>query len=219
MKERVEPKVARMVADPNSHINFMKMEVPFYPQKWDLPQWQKLGFESFEDAQYWEKSSCGILCLKMAIDGFLLAQAKPLSPSIAEYIKKGIEIGAYKDSVGWSHDGLVRLAKEFGFSAVNREGASAAELRESLQQNSLSILSIKWGFEERRSLKEKILFWKKFGGHLALAVGFEDEGKKLKGFYVHHTSRRPEYNWQYRFLPLQKFERGFTGRCIMIKPS
>lgn len=195
----------------------MKMEVPFYPQKWNLSEWQKLGFESFEDAKYWEKSSCGILCLKMAIDGFLSAQAKPLSPSIAEYIKKGVEIGAYKDSVGWSHNGLARLAKEFGFSADNREDVSVAELREALKQNFLSIISIKWAFEDYRSLKEKILFWKKFGGHLALAIGFEDEEGKLKGFYVHHTSLRPEYNWQAKFLPLEKFEQGFTGRCIMIK--
>ncbi len=195
----------------------MKMEVPFYPQKWNLSEWQKLGFENFEDARYWEKSSCGILCLKMAIDGFLSAQVKPLSPSIAEYIKKGIEIGAYKNSVGWSHNGLARLAKEFGFSADNREGVSPAELRKALKQNFLAIISIKWAFEDYRSLKEKILFWKKFGGHLALAIGFENEEEKLKGFYVHHTSLRPEYNWQSKFLPLEKFEQGFTGRCIMIK--
>jgi hypothetical protein len=25
----------------------MKMDVPFYPQKWNLSEWQKLGFESF----------------------------------------------------------------------------------------------------------------------------------------------------------------------------
>lgn len=193
------------------------MEVPFYSQKWDLSQWQKLGFENFEDAKYWEKSSCGILCLKMAIDGFLLTQAKPLSPSIAEYIKKGLEIDAYKDSVGWSHNGLARLAKEFGFSADNREGVGAAELREALKQNFLPIISIKWAFEDYRSLKEKVLFWKKFGGHLALAIGFEDEEGKLKGFYAHHTSLRPEYNWQAKFLPLEKFEQGFIGRCIMIK--
>ncbi|MDE1988772.1 MAG: C39 family peptidase [Patescibacteria group bacterium] len=195
----------------------MKREVPFYPQKWDLSQWQKLGFESFEDARYWEKSSCGILCLKMAIDGFLSARAKPLSPSIAQYIKEGVKIGAYKDSVGWSHNGLVQLARESGFSGINRENINAAELREALKQNFLPIVSIKWAFKNHKSLKEKILFWKKFGGHLALVVGFEEENGNLKGFYIHHTSLRPEYNWQYKFLPLQKFEQGFTNRCVIIK--
>jgi hypothetical protein len=196
----------------------MKIEVPFYPQKWDLSQWKSLGFESFEDAKYWEKSSCGILCLKMAIDAFLHLKAEHLSLSIAQYIKKGIEIGAYKDSTGWSHGGLVRLAKEFGFSGINRENVSVIELREALKQNFLPIISIKWAFENYKTLKEKILFWKKIGGHLALVVGFEEENGKLTGFYVHHTSLRPEYNWQYKFLPLEKFEHGFTGRCVYIKP-
>lgn len=195
----------------------MKIEVPFYPQKWDLSQWQKLGFESFKTAQRWEKSSCGILCLKMAIDSSLLAKVKPLSPLIADYIKRGVEIGAYKNSVGWKHDGLVRLAKKFRFSAENREHVSPTELCEMLKQNSLPIISIKWAFEDRKSLKEKILFWKKFGGHLALVVGFEEENGKLTGFYVHHTSLILEYNWQYKFLSLEKFKKGFTGRCIIIK--
>lgn len=195
----------------------MKMKVPFYSQKWDLSQWQELGFESYEDAKYWERSSCGILCLKMAMDGFLLAENKSLSFSVAQYIKKGVEIGAYKDSVGWSHDGLVCLANELGFCAVSREVISAIELREALKQNFLLIISIKSAFTDKKSLKEKILFWKKFGGHLALVVGFEDENDELKGFYVHHTSISLERNWPDKFISLARFKQGFTGRCIMIR--
>lgn len=196
----------------------MKIEVPFYPQEWDLSRWRELGFKSFEDAKYWEKSSCGILCLKMAIDAFLLVQTKPLSPSIFEYIKNGTEIGAYKDSVGWIHQGLVQLAKEFGFSAQSYKNISLAELSNALKQNFLPIISIKWAFENHKSLKERILFWKKVGGHLALMVGFEEDDEGIKGFYVHHTSLLPEYNWQYKFIPVEIFEKGFTGRCVLIKP-
>lgn len=196
----------------------MKREVPFYPQKWDLDRWQDLGFESFEDARYWEKSSCGTLCLKMAIDAFLSDQAEPSSFSIKEYIKKGVEIGAYEDSTGWSHDGLVRLANELGFSAIRRGNIGVAELREALGKGYLPIVSIKWAFEGRRTLKEKILFWKKVGGHLALVVGFKGE-KEPEGFFVHHTSIRPAYNWPNKYLPVAEFERGFTGRCIFVKPK
>lgn len=196
----------------------MKMEVPFYQQKWDLSQWRNLGFENFEDAQYWEKSSCGILCLKMAIDAFLQLKYQPISPSIAEYIQKGIKIGAYKDSTGWNHSGLAQLATEFSFSGINLKNVSVTKLREALKQNFLPIISIKWAFKNYKTLKEKILFWKKFGGHLALIVGFEEENGRLTGFYVHHTSILPEYNWPYKFFPLQNFEQGFTGRCILIKP-
>jgi hypothetical protein len=196
----------------------MKMEVPFYSQKWDLGRWQELGFESFEDAEYWERSSCGILCLKMAIDAFLLNQDRPFSPSIDKYIRKGVEMGAYHDSTGWSHDGLVRLANEFGFSAIRRGNVGAAELQKALEEGYLPIVSIKWAFDGRRTLQEKILFWKKVGGHLALVVGFEGS-ENPEGFHVHHTSIRSAYNWPDRYLTVAEFEKGFTGRCILIKPN
>jgi hypothetical protein len=196
----------------------MKTAMPFYSQKWELDQWQELGFESFEEAEYWERSSCGVLCLKMAIDAFLSEQGRPSSPSIDEYIRKGVEIGAYEDSTGWSHDGLVRLANEFGFFATRHGNVSAAELQKALEEGCLPIVSIRWAFERSRSLKEKILFWKKVGGHLALVIGFKG-GEKLEGFFIHHTSIRPAYNWPSRYFPVAEFKRGFTGRCICIKPK
>jgi hypothetical protein len=199
-------------------IVFMKIKVPFYPQKWDLSRWQKLGFESYQDAEYWEKSSCGILCLKMAIDSFLIAKSEPLSPSISDYIKKGVEIDAYKDSVGWDHAGLANLSKEFGFLAIVCGGMGVDEIREALKNNFLPIISIKWAFRDNKSLKEKILFWRKYGGHLALVAGYKEVGGLVEGFYIHHTSIIPEYNWQYEYVPLKKFELGFTGRSIIVKP-
>jgi hypothetical protein len=203
--------------DTSDGISFIRKNVPFYSQKWNLDDWQKLGFKSYEDAKYWEISSCGVLSLKMAIDGFLLEQGEPLSPSISEYIKKGVALGAYTDALGWSHSGLVRLAEAFGATAVARQNVTPDELREALKNNYLPIISIKWAFESTKSLKEKIFFWKKVGGHLALVVGFDEDEGGVNGFCVHHTSETEEYNWQYKFLPLDKFKQGFTGRCIMIK--
>ncbi|MFA6252834.1 MAG: hypothetical protein WCV69_01010 [Patescibacteria group bacterium] len=153
----------------------------------------------------------------MAIDGFLAMQAKPLSPSIIEYIKKGIEFGAYKDSSGWSHGGLVRLAQEYGFQATTQCNVDSVQLGEALKQNCLPIISIKWAFEDYKPLRERIFFWKRFGGHLALIVGFEGNIENIKGFYVNHTSIIPDYNWQYKFIELEKFKAGFTGRCIIVK--
>ena len=196
------------------------MNVPFYPQRWDLPNWKKLGFKNREDAQYWQDSSCGILCLKMAMDGYLIAESKPLSPSIAKIIQKGVKIGAYDDSVGWSHQGLVRLAKEFGFSANNYVKSDDADIKETLENDALAIVSIKWAFKNKKSLKEKVLFWKKYGGHLALVIGYkENNDGNLEGFYVHHTSTTDTYNWEKRFIPVEEFKQGFTSRFITIKPQ
>jgi len=192
-------------------------EVPFYSQKWNLSKWRELGFSSYEKAQYWEKSCCGVLCLKMALDAYLIRKGQEIAPSIAEIIKKGLELNAYTHALGWSHDGLIRLAESFGFTAKPFDNLKISELAESVRNNNLSIVSIKVAFNNNRTLKEKIFFWKKYGGHLALVIGVEEANGKIAGFYVHHTSIRQEYNWRGRFIALDDFIKGFTGRGLAVR--
>lgn len=196
----------------------MKNPVPFYPQKWDLDKYQEFGFKTKAEAEKWEDSSCGILCLKMAIDYSLTKQNKPLSPTIAEYITKGLKLDAYIDPIGWSHDGLIKLANSFNFTATRQENILPNNLRQALDNGYLPIISIKWAFVNNKNWKERLLFWKKFGGHLALIIGYElDQNSNLTGFYVHHTSIRQEYNWPNKLIDLDTFQTGFTGRCILLK--
>mgnify|MGYP001604282772 CR=1 FL=1 len=190
----------------------IKHKTPFYSQKWNLNDWQRLGFKSYKDAEYWEKSSCAILCLKMVLDSVYPQNAS----SIHSLIKQGVEMGAYTDKTGWSHSGIVKLAEHYKFKAVASEKLKPENIKKALQEGSCVIVSIKWAFENYKTLKEKILFWKKYGGHLALVVGYKEENNKLEGFYVHHTSIKPEYNWENRFIPLDKFIGGFTGRGIVV---
>lgn len=193
-------------------------EVPFYSQKWNLDDWKDLGFKDRADAEYWEKSSCGILCLKMAIDAFRLKQREEISFSVSEYIARGVALGSYRDDVGWGHDGLIILARTFGCEATRRERLSAEGLVKALESGYLPIISIKWAFQPRRSWRERMFFWKKQGGHLALVVGYEkDTHGTLQGFRVHHTSIREEYNWPNRCIPLDAFIQGFTGRAVFVR--
>ncbi|MFH0852345.1 MAG: hypothetical protein V1845_01975 [bacterium] len=195
----------------------IKKSVPFYSQKWDVSEWQKLGFDNYQNAEYWEKSSCGILCLKMAIDFFLMKKGEEMSQSVADYIKVGLELNAYTDSEGWNHNGLVKIANRFGFKG-SAKNVKIKGLQNMLKSNALPIISIKWAFKNNKSLKERIIFWRKVGGHLALVTGFEeDEGHALKGFYVHHTSILLEYNWQHKFIQLEQFKGAFTGRCVEVR--
>ncbi len=197
-----------------------KYNVPFYSQKWNLHDWKRLGFKSYKDAQYWEVSSCGILCLKMATDAFLSSRSEPLSPSVASIIKLGVEINAYDKDAGWRHEGIVRLADKLGFSAYTQNPVKNMELCQLLRDGDLAIVSVKSAFRTKKSPKEKILFWRKYGGHLALVIGYkEDESGKLEGFYIHHTSAVHENNWPKKLIPLKVFNQGFTRRAVIIKRS
>lgn len=193
-------------------------EVPFYPQKWDLNDWASLGFKDFQEAEYWQRSSCGVLTLKMAVDYFRKAQDRPLSSPLIEYIKKGQELGAYTDELGWNHAGLVKLAKLFGMQAFNETQVSLDRLRELLEQGYLVIFSLKVGFVNKKSLRERIIFWKKRGGHLALALAYEEQNSQ-PGFIVHHTSIREPLNWRAKFIDLKTFKQGFVGNVIAVRVS
>ncbi len=194
----------------------MKLSVPFYSQSWNLDEYEKLGYQSREEAEYWQRSCCGILCIKMAMDSFLAEQNKPLTPSIKKLIDSGVARGFYDDRSGWTHQGLVSMIQGFGFTAVSKN-LSVDELVGGLEKNHLAIVSIKWAFQNRKTLKEKILFWKKYGGHLGLVFGFEKKDGEITGFYVHHTSKISEQNWQARFVPIKIFIGGYTGRGIIVQ--
>src|SRR3989338_4228566 len=131
----------------------MITHVPFYSQHLDLSNWKELGFQSEDDARYWQESSCGILCLKMAIDSF---RPDLVHNRVIDYIKQGERIGAYSHGTGWSHAGLVKLAKSFGVEAVNKEHLTLDELKKYLELGYLPTVSIKWAFLNTKTLREKI---------------------------------------------------------------
>jgi len=180
-------------------------DVPLYSQSWDLDNWKKLGFKSRDEAEYWEKSCCGILCIN-EIASFL----NKTSYSTVKLIEQGQKLGGYSDKHGWSHDGLVKLATELGLKA-DRKSQTLNDLKIALDDGRLPIISIKWAFKPTKSVKEKLFFWKKYGGHLAVVVGYND-----KGFYVNHTSKIAEQNWKARLIPYDRFEAGYTGRAILV---
>ncbi len=184
--------------------------VPFHPQKWDLSTWKQMGYLNEDDARYWEKSCCGILCLQMAFEYYF---GKKINTRAL--IEEGRALNGYTDATGWSHAGLVTLAKDHGVLA-DSVSVSPQQIASEIELGSLVIISIKWGFRSDKTARERVLFWKKYGGHLALVIGVKKTEEKLEGFYVHHTSIREGYNWESRFVSVEDFQKGYTGRAIIL---
>lgn len=122
---------------------FMKTyEVPFHPQYWDLDRWESMGFGGRKEAEYWQESSCGILCLRMALEGLGIVQDMP----IVDLVRSGTGMGAYTHETDWSHDGLCRLAERFGAKAFSRGNLRPSDLKAYLDSGKLPIVSIRWAF-------------------------------------------------------------------------
>ncbi len=87
----------------------MQLSVPYFSQISDITK---------ED---WRDRACTIANLKMVLEYYASNGSTPAVPSIDELIEEGTEIHAYDPAVGWSHEGVVRLARNHGVNAYAQE--------------------------------------------------------------------------------------------------
>jgi len=192
------------------------MNVPFYPQDWDSARYGEFGLAGEAECDYWKKSACGVLCLKMAAEAF----DGPNKP-VAFYIEKGLQRQAYSDKFGWKHAGLVRLAKDFGMDGIHQERMEVSHIKNYIDQKCLVIVSIPTAFRpKQKTWQQKLLFWRKTGGHLCLVRGYDlDQSGIMIGLRVNHTSVNSEWNWENKLVPVKIFEKYFTGRGVVLWPE
>ena len=73
--------------------------VPFYSQFTDI------------SATEWQKVGCGIASLAMLIDYYT-----PGEITVNDLLNEGIAANAYESNAGWSHEGLIGLARNYGLT-------------------------------------------------------------------------------------------------------
>lgn len=83
--------------------------VPFYSQFTDISsaKWQKVG--------------CGIASLAMLIEYY-----EPDSVSVDTLLTEGIAAGAFLADAGWTHSGLINLAKKYGLTGSSHDMAESS---------------------------------------------------------------------------------------------
>ena len=86
----------------------MRLDVPYFSQISDV------------DNPEWRERACTVTNLKMVLAYYATKDGNDV-PSIDALIQEGIEIHAYDPSVGWNHEGIVRLARNHGVNAYAQE--------------------------------------------------------------------------------------------------
>ena len=136
--------------------------------------------------------------------------------SFQDILKTGLRLGAYTDQQGWRHSGLCDVASEYSCFASS-QSCSINDLRRAIDQHTIPIVSIKWALQNTKTLKEQLMFWKKYGGHLAVVVGYVVDQDNVTHIVLHHTSKIEEQNWIARKVPVDMFLAGYTGRAILVR--
>ena len=128
----------------------------------------------------WHIRVCGLACIKMILD------YRDIETSLMDLLSEGQTIGAYNPSIGWDHNGLVRLLRNHGVLAYPQEFRSVkvdvnsgesvessvendfiekgiSKIKESIDKENPVMVSVKAGFGDNGS------------PHLILITGYEDD--------------------------------------------
>ena len=162
-------------------------DVPFYSQFTDITPvaWRKIG--------------CGIASVAMLIDFYSSEEV-----SVDELLQQGIDANAYLDDAGWTHSGLINLAKQFGLSG---------------QSNGLTHLTMDVAFDELTSAVSKgpvmVSVHYTFQPtnpipHLAVVTGIDAE-------YVYYND--PAESVGQNSISIAQFQSAWKKRYIEIRPA
>lgn len=159
--------------------------VPFYSQFDDIsaPEWRKIG--------------CGITSLAMLVDFY-----KP-AISVDDLLEEGIRSGAYIQDTGWSHAGLIALAKNHGLAGEARYltdlsmTAAFEDLREAVEEGPV-MASVHYTFEPTNPIP-----------HLVVVTDIDEEG-------VHYND--PADKSGDGVITAEKFQNSWKKRYLEIRP-
>ncbi len=162
-------------------------EVPFYSQFRDITQ------------SSWKKAGCGVTSLAMVINYY-----DPGSVTVNTLLKEGIASGAYNNTYGWSHRGLINLSETYGLEGesydLGKLGKTASyEKFKSFLVDGPVIVSVHYKFDPRSSIP-----------HLVVIDGID-------GDYLYYND--PAATGGKRKISVTDFQKGWKKKFIVVRPA
>jgi len=190
--------------------------VPFHSQRLDSSNFQTEGFPTLEDARHWTPRICGLACLKMVISAFT---GKTIT--LYELLQTGLEMNAYREKIGWIHQGLVNIAKRYQLVAGRESiGHDISKIYDHLSAGRLVIPSVSPGLEGGKiyQLKSDEQYVVPRSGHLVVVYGANVVDNQLHNLMLHHPSSEKDYEWPEISFSIDDFLKSFSekGNIIFI---
>lgn len=145
-----------------------KFKVPLFRQKMTKAD----GFKSEKEALDFGNNSCGAACVKMVLEAFGKS-----TPSVKELMLEGMEKKYYKEPVGWIHQGIIDLIKDYGLTGKRVKAKFPLVIADKLKADNLIIASVGESFKKNKR-----------GGHLIVIYGIEIDNYKLKKIFFNDPS-------------------------------
>jgi hypothetical protein len=183
----------------------------------DDPRWADYGAASPQEYAHWAMRSCGVVCIKMAVEGIT---GKPHG-KVMDWVKAGLSLDGYiadrrndrPVEVGWKHATLARLAAGHGCHAELVADQTLADLARHIRAGRLLIASVTSELGEDAPLTRR-------NGHLVVVYGLTlDEQGAAQSVTLHNPSGRTAALQAGAIIAVERFAEGFSGRGIVIGPK
>lgn len=182
----------------------------------DAEQW-KFGFADSAEYEYWAPRLCGVICLKMILDGhgsaddLSVAQLTSLAVALGGYLT--VEVDGETIDKGWLYAPLVELAKSFGLDGDVVTSIDATDILSYVETGVTFVASVNPRLIRGDSPSPA---GDSPGGHLVVVFGANRRGSTLEGFYLQNPSGRTRETQERAYVPLDDFKRAFAGRGFRI---
>jgi hypothetical protein len=158
----------------------------------------------------WQWRGCGIVSLHMVMRYWHAHNPSRILPSISALLERGMAIGAYREGIGWTHRGLVELARQFGYEGFNADHASNGPNPKSVEET-WRLISDEL---ERGPVLASVYHYldpTHGGGHIIVVTGFQD------GLVAFNDPEEMNTREGQRLFILDRFLYGFKNRFIVIR--
>jgi hypothetical protein len=160
----------------------------------------------------WRARGCGITALKMVMDYWHTIDEANRTASLESVLGEGLRAGAYLPGIGWSHRGLVEIARHFGYDGFNVDAALNSSASKSAEQawgmlcaeleHGPVLASVFSGLNPARG-----------GGHIITVTGFHD------GLVFFNDPEEMSEREGRKIIAVEAFLSAFKNRYIVIRPS
>jgi hypothetical protein len=159
----------------------------------------------------WRARGCGVASLKMMMDFWHGRNAANRTASLDELLRAGLAIGAHMKDIGWTHRGLVELAKQYGYEGYNMDLAPQSPNPKTLDQAWTSLV------HELERGPVMVSVWRYFepephGGHMVVVTGWDGQLVALND-PIEMSEREGR-----KLLALESFLHAFKQRYVVIRP-
>ncbi len=169
------------------------------------PLWQKSGADSREEYAYWAPRTCGVACLRMALDhwGLHVPPSVPLARELEQagaYVRDGDQLKGliYQPAADY-------ITTRWNIPATVDTDLTGETITAALTAGSLVILSV------HKTIRTPAAAPEHTGGHLVLAVAADDDH-----LYINNPSGFPDHSQRYAPVPWSDLTRFSARRGIIL---